>query len=143
MVTITIHPAFRAEKAYTLGVLCTEILGVSFVLKEDAGISGYHIQSKNGRKVIIEDHFFAKKKEGGAYSKSDLPAQIVHTTAPQDGSGFTVLYGRDFFQNIDNEIFIGADLVASAFFMLTRRTLRQQKMNQKQWIRKLNSEVPD
>lgn len=120
MLTITIHPAFRAEKAYTLGLLLTEILGFTLRIKEDAGISGYHIQRDNGRKIIIEDHFFAKKKEGEGYSKTDLPTQIVHTNAPQDGSNFTILYGCDSFQSNDNEVLIGADLVASAFFMLTR-----------------------
>lgn len=119
--TIRTTPDFIAEKEYVFSVLLGEILGVSFVLETRPGPPGHQIVLPNGAQITLEDHFFHRHTPENYRTAANLPQGIFALPHPfAKGESLLGLYGRPHLQTAERNLTCGLDLVASAFFMLTR-----------------------
>lgn len=117
---IAVQNKFLPEKKYILEVIFNRFLGLEFELRTSEN-PVYSIQIPNGKKVIFEDHFFSRfSTPDEAYTKENLPHEVIkiqNKLAPE--TDLIILYGTDKAEQAEDFVF-GADLFASAFFMLTR-----------------------
>lgn len=110
------------ERTYAINALLSDVLGCK---QEDYNIryeedSAYVISFVgDGKKIIIEDHFFNRYPEPFSYLKKE---SIPETLRYFHGLGMDVpiIYGEDKFVQKENGAVIGLDIFASTFFMLTR-----------------------
>lgn len=116
------NEAFLPEKTYVLDVLLKETLGLTYILNAQKEIHHVTIQLPNNKKVVIEDHFFTKLDEATISANHyPLPGKITITAsgfAPE--MDLVVIFGRQDIIPEEGQVTIGADLIASSFFMLTR-----------------------
>ncbi|MCC6413746.1 MAG: polysaccharide deacetylase family protein [Saprospiraceae bacterium] len=103
-----------AEKAWTLEVLLETCLGVPFRMQANEGLDGYRFTLPNGKTFTFEDHFF---KNNNHYLETHFLPKVVFFSKKTDTVG---LYGRDHLESTPEGLYCGIDLVASAFFMLSR-----------------------
>lgn len=121
MLRIYSAPTFKAEKQYTLSVLLDELLGVPFTLEFKAGQEHFRFDLPNGSHVVVEDHFFNKHLENNYLNTANIPKNATTLPHPfEPGAPITGLYGNPHFEQSDRAIRCGIDLVAGAFFMLSR-----------------------
>ncbi len=117
MLVIETAPRFLPEKQYAFDVLLGEILGLPFRIQPVEGRSDYQIVLPNGKKLVLEDHFFDALEEGRYLHSDNFPESSHRIANPLlPGEFIAPMYGRVYFD--DHRC--GLDLVASAFFMLTR-----------------------
>ena len=119
MLVVRMTPDHKPEKQYVLHVLLREMLGVEFRTEYRMELPGCEIVTPEGRALIMEDHFFDKRMQGRPYTAGELPQQVIAVSG-EDGVSFITLYGNDKVEHSGNITLLGADLIASAFFMLTR-----------------------
>ena len=118
MLVVETAPVFLPEKEYALGILLRERLRIPFRISPVAGKQDYTITTPEGKILLtIEDHFFGQMEQGGYLELHRIPAKTERLPHPfTPGEALTLLFGQPVFG--DNRC--GIDLVASAFFMLTR-----------------------
>lgn len=117
MLVVETAPVYLPEKEYALGVLLRERLGIPFRLSAVDNGRDYTFKTPDGNILVVEDHFFGQIKTETYLEAGNVPdsaTQIPHPFIAGETLG--LLYGRPYFD--DNRC--GLDLVASAFFMLTR-----------------------
>ena len=120
MITIHTTPAFSAEKQYVFQVLLHEWLGVPFECRFSNEATHYRLVLPNGAVLLLEDHFFQHLPESGYLHPEQVPEQAATCPNPFDNSPLTIIFGRPEFSWAENQGVCGIDLVASAFFMLSR-----------------------
>jgi hypothetical protein len=110
------------ERRYIIDILFSEFLGLKFEVLVDNEQNNWTIQLKNGKQLIIKDHFFNHHLNDLEYldiknipssielSKNDF---IVEKDIP-------VIYGSSTFNLQPSTLECGIDIFASSFFMLTR-----------------------
>jgi hypothetical protein len=119
---VYISKSFIQEKKYILKVLLNNFLGLTYdVCISDEG-SDTTILLESGKQLIILDSFFSKFCDDLTYlNVANIPDEIVWVqnqfVCEQD---MPIIYGNNELNITENEIFCGADLFSSAFFMLTR-----------------------
>lgn len=107
------------EKKYILDILFNEYLGLNYTLKID-NIDNYVI-TINNKKLIINDNFFNHHKEDLSYLNIDnFPKNIKEFKTELIDENPIILYGNNEYKENENEIYLGLDIFASSFFMLTR-----------------------
>ena len=122
MLNIKISPQYYPEKSYIISILFGEILGVDYKIDTDDDQINYEITFE-GKKIIIEDHFFKKFPDNLTYlSSSNIPESIVNCrnsfTVEND---IPVIFGNDkLIFDKSNLLICGLDIFASAFFLLSR-----------------------
>ncbi|MBK6931241.1 MAG: polysaccharide deacetylase family protein [Saprospirales bacterium] len=121
MLHIGIPPGFEAEKVYALSVLLDDLLGIPFEWTVDAEKPHYRLHLPNGTMLILEDHFFEKHTDGNYLALAAVPAAALTLPHPFDANEVIFgIFGRSHF-SLENQLTVcGIDLVASAFFMLSR-----------------------
>jgi hypothetical protein len=120
MISVVIHPDFQVEKEYAIAVLLSEILGVPYCIETDVAARGYLFRLPNGHSVHIQDGFWIDKTFDTIYTPGSVPADVQNWINPFDGTPMAVLFGNIDFQQDREHILLGGDLIAAAFFMLTR-----------------------
>lgn len=120
MILVQTSPDFFPEKAYALGVLLGENLGLPFRL-EAAAVQGYRFVLPNEHSLFLSDGFFGQI-HGGDYLKTEnIPPKTQKLPNPfQAGETLELIYGAPEFAVRERAIDCGLDLIASTFFMLTR-----------------------
>jgi hypothetical protein len=81
----------------------------------------YSFRLPNGATLLVEDHFFGHHSPDN-YLRADLVAETALSfKSPFDGESLQAIFGRNYFKiNSLHPIELGVDVVASAFFMLSR-----------------------
>jgi hypothetical protein len=121
VIIIQTTPNCKAEKYYAATVLLQELLGLPFRFEWSARAQQHYILSlPNGATVAIEDHFFGALQGPQGYNKSNLPQSPNAMNNPFSEGKIDILYGNKDFLVEDKAIYIGNDLFANTFFMLTR-----------------------
>ncbi len=121
MLKIFCQNKYIQEKKYVLDILLVEVLGLDYEMCFHE-MEQYQI-CFDDKKIIINDCFFSKFDEDCHYyvDSNNIPSKIIR--AKVDSSYFNdliVIYGDDKIQIDKDKSYIGADLLASSFFMLTR-----------------------
>jgi len=121
MLILTTSPAFEAEKRYACSVLLDELLVVPWEMRVRPDVEHYRFVLPNGSVLIVEDHFFGNQSEPVYLTPANVPDTAIQLPNPFKSDADVVgVYGRSTFAQSDREICCGLDLIASAFFMLTR-----------------------
>jgi hypothetical protein len=124
MIEIRLPANHLPERRYIASVLFGEFLGLDFkCLTHEKNET--LITLENGKSLVLADHFFGCfENENDYLDASNIPAQICWVK--KEGNPFIpendlpVIYGNSHFSKTENQVSLGADLLASAFFMLTR-----------------------
>jgi hypothetical protein len=120
MIKIQIPNNNTNERKYIIDILFNEFLGLKY--KIETGTKDYEIVLKNGKKLIIEDHFFNKFPNDLEYLKlKTIPAHVEFVKnqfTPEND--MPVIFGNTTFNIQHSTLTCGIDIFASSFFMLTR-----------------------
>lgn len=119
---ISVSASFLPERRYIINTVFKEFLGLDFEFKVHEDRRKYAIIVPGGGELIIEDDFFSRYSEPAGYlHKVNIPESVMYF-----GNNFPefkntpILFGSSGL-NIDGRtILVGADIFASAFYMLTR-----------------------
>lgn len=115
---VSIPDNFLEERRYTLHVLLDALLGMEYTVEVNAGGAKTILEIGSAR-LEMPDHFFrADVEPEGLYTKKNLPLHAMDGTGALEG--LKILYGEDHAFSEGGNLFIGADLVGSAYFMLSR-----------------------
>lgn len=121
MIQIITNPSFLPEKEYTFHVICKEILGIDYTITTDITAKNYTCILPNGGKIEFQDAFFSKMDETTGYcSISNIPSEILKTQIEILDEEIPIIYGDSEYSITNSNIYCGIDIVASAFFMLSR-----------------------
>lgn len=121
MLLLRTSPSFAPEKSYACTVLLEELLGIPCKVELQPDLEHYHLQLPNGAELILEDHFWGKIPGEQYLSEDNIPGAVLRLKHPFNaGEDIIALYGRAHLVISDRQISCGADLFASAFFLLTR-----------------------
>ncbi len=119
--TITVHPNFRAEKAYIIHVLMEVYLGLEYSL-EMGEVHEYQIRLNNGNTLTLKDDFFRYFNNKENYlDKKNIPQDVDRIDSSFSPEGDIIIIFGD--KNIDyqsDKIDCKIDVFAGAFFMLSR-----------------------
>lgn len=116
-----IPKTFQPEIQYTLEVLLDEFLGLKIAYSQNTDSSDIEIHSPGMNTIIIQNHFFSNFNEPSGYLNiSNLPEVQYWTDAGLSLNALPVLYGYGKLEFIDSSFICHADVIASAFFMLSR-----------------------
>jgi hypothetical protein len=114
------------ERQYIIDVIFGEFLGLKFKLFFKDNQKHWEILLENKNHLIIEDHFFNRyPSDLGYLSISSVPSRITYFESElTPEKNIPVIYGfPDLSVNTEDDYKIvrcGVDIMASAFFMLTR-----------------------
>lgn len=119
--TILIPDNNIEERRYIVDVLLTDFLGLTYEVKTLIQSNVYLIQF-GSKEIEIQDSFFSLFDNPLSYLHVDhLPDKVVWLdTSLFNAQKVPILYGNNLLQIDKDRIICGADIFASAFFMLTR-----------------------
>ncbi len=121
MLKVFYNPYYSEEKKYVLNLIFSDVLGLDFELCEHEYVNYKIIY--NGKEIIINDAFFSQIKLDEKYYEHNkyLPKSCkILKTSTLSEDDLCVIYGDEELQIDDAKVYVGADLIASTFFMLTR-----------------------
>lgn len=137
MITIYTSPEYLAEKEYTCKVIFSEILGVDFSIIPQENIGSYTIEIDNNIRITCNDAFFSKYKESTYMQKNAIPEKVNFTYVEGIEEKIPVIYGTTEIDCSNSQnIQCGIDIIASAFFMLSRweETVSEKKDSHNRFI---------
>jgi hypothetical protein len=113
------------ERTYAVQVLLEEFLGLTCFISVGQTIFAAEITLKNGRRLLIEDHFFKGFPNPLSYLRPEnIPSQVPRLTRQDcpflSEADLPVIYGHPSVEVAGDQVRCGVDIFASAFFMLTR-----------------------
>lgn len=118
------HPYYCPEIQYVLYVLFDEFLGFSYSV-QTGDYSEVTVCLENGNRLIIEDHFFFELKAVHYLQQEHIPMDVVYGSMsfiPE--SDIPAIFGypgcKIFNEGEQKTVRCQLDVIASAFFMLTR-----------------------
>jgi hypothetical protein len=121
-VRISIGRECYEEKKYALEVILSEILGLRCEWSSSAAESGFHlIEFPNGYLIRLKDSFFGSGPASSVLLAERLPSGLVsarHPAYPEPE--LVAFYGDSALSQDQAGIEVGPDIVATAFFLLTR-----------------------
>lgn len=111
------------ERTYAINALLSDVLGCKqegYHIRYEEDSASYVIRwTCDGKKIIIEDHFFNSYSEPLSYlNKENIPETLRYFHGM--GMEVPIVYGEDKFVQDENTTVVGLDIFASTFFMLTR-----------------------
>lgn len=108
------------ERLYAIKVLIKNILGLEYTIEINCGVTDTYI-CFGGKTICIKDHFFGRYTQPLSYlSTENMPTPKYFSFIFSSEEITPVLYGNDECQINDNNIICGIDIIASAYFMLSR-----------------------
>ena len=121
MLKISIPNNFISEKKYIINTFFTNFLGLNIQINNSTE-KNYVLLLENGNKIIFFDDFFHKITEQSGYlSEKNIPTQINFTKNKFIvEKNIPIIFGNEKIEINKNEIYLGIDIFASSFFMLTR-----------------------
>jgi hypothetical protein len=124
VITISIPDNFLPERRYIIDVLLGDFLGLEFETRVDHSVGDWEFLLPGGRKLIVEDHFFGQMPDASDYCRPKwMPSKVsTITTDFAVASDLPILYGKGQLTAHPRGVSIvcSADIMASAFFMLSR-----------------------
>lgn len=119
-ITIELNDIFFEEKKYILSVIFEDYLGLKIkynIVNEPI----FRIILPNSKKIIIDDIFFASKKDIYSWSKYDVPKVNFETEVNLiNQHKLFGLYGKNEKNINDNNISIHNDIIGTSFIFLSR-----------------------
>src|SRR5450759_5201153 len=122
MICIYIPDNFIPEREYVINFFFDNQLGLQYEIKKH-DLPFYLILLPNQHELHVQDHFFTRYDESVGYLyQKNIPNGIIffqHDTFAKEAIPY--LFGETSLnRNNDDVLKLGADIFASAFFMLTR-----------------------
>ncbi len=110
------------EKQYVFDVLLKEFLGLEYKLENTSHNSNYEIRLPNGKKILINDHFWKKAKDNSEYlSEKYLPQSTTYLESKYCfEKNIPVLFGNPHIKVIPEGLECDTDIIATVFFFLSR-----------------------
>lgn len=123
MLTIILPDNHIEERQYIINVIIKEFLGLEYAIYEKNNLNSTIIQLENGNRLKLNDCFFNKFDSTNTdyLDIKNIPEKIITFDckgAPE--KNIIGLYGKPEINITTSEIYSGIDILASAFFMLTR-----------------------
>jgi hypothetical protein len=119
MIKVRMHPSYKAEKTYCLDVLFVHWLGLKYHL-DFHDLHEYHCILPDGKQLILADVMSENDGMTSWCVEKNLPKAKIETFVSGLKQPMVSLYGTDLIEVDENGIRLGADLIATIFFMLTR-----------------------
>ncbi len=121
MLIVRLPASFAPERTYTLDILLGERLGLQYQLTFE-NRNDYAIELPNGSRLILADAFFSKCDETDGYLyAANLPQHVgLLNSLLALEADVPVLYGTEEVSVTEHQVALGTDIVAGAFFLLTR-----------------------
>jgi hypothetical protein len=109
------------EREYIIRSILGDFLGLTYDLIASEGNIDYTIQFGPG-KIIFKDDFFLHFKEPLTYRNiNNIPETVSWLDpSPYFNENLPVIFGDNTIREEGDQIFVGLDIFASSFFMLTR-----------------------
>lgn len=127
MITVQFHPNFIPERNYLISTVLGDFLGLDFKTETLEMVKPqWRFILQSGNQLIINDDFFAGIKEETAwYLKVQAPKQVQrHSYSDCTEGEQLILFGNSNYRVNEvgdkKTIEIGNDILAAAFFMLSR-----------------------
>jgi hypothetical protein len=118
---VTVHEPFAEEKKYSLDVMLSLMLGFECRWTVEGGAGDCVVAFPRGCRIRIIDAFFGNDASA-PYAKAEKlpgpPRRLSRAEAPE--GEVVTLFGDPIIEEREAEIILHADLVASAFFLLSR-----------------------
>lgn len=108
---------FKVERKYTLELLFNDFLGGSFKFEGDKKLKDYHIIF-DGKEIVIKDVFFSESKQKYYEDLNSIPVHAFEFTSKL-GKSLDLIYGFDHEELGTSGAFLGADIVGSAYYLLS------------------------
>lgn len=120
--SIHIPQNFAPEIKYSFEILMQEFLGIPISVTSNNSTTDYIISGKEIKSIKIKNQFFSKYTETSGYiHKAALPTSVSYWTDTTLAiHNLPVLYGKNKLEFTDYEYLLHADIISSAFFMLSR-----------------------
>lgn len=119
MITIQTPVPFLAEREYILRTLFHHYIGLDIEIQPRQGL--LHTEVCRDHKILrLRDHFWMQTIVGETYIKPDRLPASVYESRESGLDHIIILYGQDRLDVSDDVIDCHVDLLAGAFFMLTR-----------------------
>ncbi len=111
----------QKEREYIIDVVLNEFLGIAYTLAFHNQKS-WILELENGKKLIINDHFFYKfPKEKSYLDEGNIPKKVLYIQNKFIATiNLPLLYGSNKVQLQNNNLICDIDIFAAIFFMLTR-----------------------
>lgn len=121
MVTAYIPANFIAERTYAIHILLKHILGIEVTLVPQHR-KDYEFVLANGNRLHVTDAFwFAFNEDDGYLHAKNIPQDVSQLTCSYTEEPHCPnLFGSPTWHESANEFHLDADVIAGAFFMLTR-----------------------
>jgi hypothetical protein len=120
MVLIRTSPAFQAEKSYVWQVLFGVLAQVPYRMVWSTELRHSIIELPNGACLALPDLFFTPENEQNGYTAAQIPGQVQVFPSPFGTGDWISLWGDGRVTLAEEYLFLGSDLVAATFFMLSR-----------------------
>lgn len=122
MLKIKIPIKFQLEFKYVLDFLLTELSGESILYEMGGSLDDVHIILPDGNSLTIANCFFRKFEENDTYiNTANLPTKsVLHKLDSDQTLQFPVLFGNPKIIQDGNGFYCGIDVIAIAFFGLSR-----------------------
>ena len=121
-INIALPASFLTERKYTFGVIFAYFSDVKYSFSEH-NEPFYLISDEHGNSLKIKDHFWCGLDETQPIiDQYKVPEKTKECALELNGKTFSIrtIFGSDDFIQRDKKYSLSADLIASAFFMLTR-----------------------
>jgi len=119
MIKISIPDFLFIEKQYVVSILFNTFLGVNVdIVRSNSKNYCIWINAKYG-KVVIKDSFIFNRTEDYLTLKN-IPSRLIHLRINDYSKSIIGFWGNSTFVDNIEKIYIGLDIFASAFFMLSR-----------------------
>ncbi len=112
---------FLPERKYIIDIILQDFLGLDYQIIFEKR-KKYRILLKNNAEIIINDAFFSKFENKNTYlHKKNIPENIIFAkNSFLTEKNIPIIYGNSEIKIQKKIFFLGLDIFASAFFMLTR-----------------------
>ncbi|QNL20900.1 hypothetical protein HZR84_02720 [Hyphobacterium sp. CCMP332] len=116
---VKISPEHRVEKEYIFKTIIGDFLDLEYEIHLDHNIDSYVVNAGNGKVLTINNVLFKNE----SYLKAELIPNSVgrkRLSIEEEEFDLAVLYGNDSIEISSDQIYLGIDIIGSAFFMLSR-----------------------
>jgi len=121
MLFVLVPDNYYSQRAYCLHVLLGNLLNLNYRIETSKSIGAMRIELPNGNTIHIADHFFSKFENQTYLSKKNIPKSPVFLKSDLlSEANLPVFWGTDEINVSVNSIHIQGDIIASAFFLLSR-----------------------
>jgi hypothetical protein len=120
MLIVRTAPVFQPEKAYIWHIFLSILGNVPYRIVWQNGLNQTLLELPSGAFLAMPDVFFTAENEATGYAAAQIPTQVQRFPSPFDSEDWISLWGDGRLMVAETYQYIGSDLAAAAFFMLSR-----------------------